>query len=802
MWFDLRLALRSLFLHRGFALLAILTMALGIGANTAIFSLVYGVVFRPLPFKDADRLVLLFNSYSNLKFASTSVADFYDYRRQTQLFSDVTTMDLSSYNLSGLGRPERVAGATISAGGLEMFGVRPLAGRLIREEDDRPDSDGVVLLDEGFWKQRFGGDVKLLGSKLRLNEQAFTVVGVVPEALGFLARCQIYLPHRFTPQQKDPQSRGNQFLTTIGRLRPGLTMEQAHREVDAFSRRLAKDNPGAYPPDSGWRLLMMPLTEMLIAEGKPALLALFFAVGLVLLIACANVANLLLTRHQARIREFSMKAALGATKVRLAGQMLTESLVLGAAGGLAGLVLGAGLLRLLLAQMPANLPRLQEIRLDLPVLLFTLFLCLFTALLASLAPIVQVFRTDLRGTLNQATRSSSSSLSRHRTRATLVVAEVFLSLVLLSLASLLVRSFQNMRAAELGFQPENLTTFSVNLPRAKYESPEQTAEFARRMEEELKALPGTVAAGGTQSLPFSGGNSSQSFQIEGRQVRDNQSSPHGDYRLVTPGYFAAMRIPLKSGRFFTAADRTGSLEVAVIDDVLARQYWGDENLIGKRIRSGSTDVWREIVGIASHVKHEKVTTDGRGAVYYPALQRRARQFTFVVRPGYEAALTPDAINAAVARIDTDLPVYNLKSMNQWVLDSMLAQRLAVYLFGIFSLLALGLSAVGLYGVISQTVQQRTQEIGIRMALGAERHTVTRMVLGQAMTLTGIGLVLGLAGAYAAGAVMKSLLYGVEPGDALSLSAAMLALCAVSVAAALIPAWRASQVDPIMALRYE
>lgn len=801
---DLKLALRTLRLHPGFTLLAVLTLALGIGANTAIFSVVHGVLFKPLPLADPERLVLLFNSYpkANLLQASTSPADLIDYRQQRHIFEDVAAMDLNSYNLSGAGRPERVSGASVSAGTFEIFGIRPVAGRLIETADDDPNAPRVVVLDEGYWKRRFGGEANALGRTIRLNEQPYTVVGIVPEALGFLARCEIYVPHQFTAAQRSPQRRGNQFLTTIAKVQPNLTMQQAAREVEAFSRRLAADNPGAYPPDSGWTILMVPLLDMLVGETKPALIAIFSAVGLVLLIACANVANLILTRNTGRTREIAVRAAMGATNRRLARQLVVESLVLGLLGGIAGLGLGTALVRILVSQLPKNLPRLEEIKLDGTVLVFTLLLAILTSLLFSLAPVVRVLRTDIQDSLKEASRSASGSLLRHRMRSAIVVGEVALSMVLLAMAGLLVLSFQKLQQTQLGFRTGNVTSFQVTLPRAKYTTPEQTAQFARQMEQELASLPGVIAAGGVHSLPFSGSNNSSSFDIEGRLVRDNESSPHGDIRVVTPGYLAAMGIPLKQGRWLRESDRSGSQEVVVIDETLAKQYWPNEDPIGKRIRNGRQDEWKEIVGIVGHVRHDKVTTDGRGAYYYSAYQQRSGQYAFVVKSKIEDLSAATSIHAAVARVDSDLPVFNLMSMDERVLNSLAAQRLAARLIGFFALLATLMAAVGLYGVIGQLVQQRTQEIGIRMALGADRTNLIQMVLRQALGLTGVGVVLGLGGTLFLGKALRSLLYGVSPVEAGVMAGAALLLAAAATVAAAMPAWRSTRVDPIVALRYE
>jgi len=793
-WSNFRYAARGLAKNPGFAAVAMITLALGIGANTAIFSIVNGVLLKPLPFPAPDRLVVLNNTYpaAGLLKASTSPPDHVDYRKHTELFQDVMSLQSVNFNYSGPDRAERWSGAMATASTFSVLGLKPIVGRMFTEEEDKPGHDAVALLDEGLWRRSFGGRADAIGQTIRLNEKPYQIIGVLPAALGFLAPVEVWVPTAFTPQQLTPARRGNQSLVTIGRLADGLSTAQANDRLQAMAAEIRRANPDNYPADSKWTILMTPLMELLTGILATPLFTLLGAVGFVLLIACANVANLLLAKGAGRSREMGIRSALGATRRDLIGQLLSESVVLGILSGISGLIAGYACLRGLIALAPANFPRIRDVAIDAPVLFFTLALSLITSLLFGLLPALQAGRQDLN--------ARGATAGRGRIRAGLVIVEVALSALLLVGAGLLVRSFIELQRVSAGFNPSGLVSYSISLPSERFNTAEKSTQLYERINERTRALPGVTHIGMISSLPFSGQNSQSSFGIEGRDVPPGQSGPHGEIRIASWDYFQTMQIPLKSGRFFTTDDRANSEPVAVIDENLAKLYWPDDDAIGKRILRG--DIRTRIVGIVGVVKHARLDTESKGAYYFVLPQGRAVRFNIMVRTnGDPAALVP-AMRAELAAIDRDLPMFDVKTMDQRVLDSMLPQRVAAWLLGILSLIALLLAAVGIYGVLSQTVQQRTAEIGIRMALGAQQSQVLGQVLREGLLLAGAGLLIGAAVAVGVSKLMTKLLYGVTPTDILTYAAVTLVLGAVAAIACLLPAFRASRVDPLIALRYE
>jgi predicted permease len=790
-----RYASRGLIKSPGFTAVAMLTLALGIGANTAIFSIVNGVLLKPLPFPDPARLVVMNNSYTsiNLPRASTSPADHADYRKHTDLFQDVASVNSASFNFSGADRVERLSGAAATHTIFPLLGIRPVTGRFFTEDEDAPGKDNVVVLDEGVWKRLFGGSPNAIGQTIRLNDKPYQIIGVVPGALNFLAQVDVWVPAAFTPRQLDPANRGNQSMFTLGRLANGLSMPQARDRLGAMTEELRRANPQAYPPDAGWSIAMTPINELLTGQLSAPLFTLLGAVGFVLLIACANVANLLLARGAARGRELSIRIALGAAKKDLYAQMLAESLVLGLLSGAAGLAAGYACLQGLIRLAPANFPRIRDVAIDGNVLLFTLGVSVFTALLFGLLPALQAGRRNVSAALKDGSKATSG---RGRVRASLVVAEIALSTLLLVGAGLLVRSFLELQKVDAGFNAGGLVSYRVALAGDRFDTAEKSALLFDRLAERTRAIPGVTGVGVVSSLPFSGQNSSSSFQIEGRVVGPNQTGPHGDIRVVNPGYFQTMQIPLKQGRVFSDEDRAGSEPVAVIDEKLAKQYWPEGNAIGSAILRGNAKF--RIVGIVGNIKHSKLDADSKGAYYFVIGQARINTLNMMIRTSGDAA----PLRAALAEIDRDLPMYELKTMKDRVLDTLLPQRVAAWLLGALAMVALLLASVGIYGVLSQTVLQRTNEIGIRMALGAQRAQVLKQVLREGLTLTAIGLVIGAAGAVALAKTVQKLLFGVPPVDILTYSGVAIVLAISAAAACLAPALRASRVDPLVALRYE
>ncbi|MBI2688465.1 MAG: ABC transporter permease [Acidobacteria bacterium] len=800
---NLRFAWRGLAKSPGFTAVAMLTLALGIGANTAIFSIVNGVLLKPLPFPKPEQLMVMNNSYGSIGLlrASTSPVDHVDYRRHTDLFQDVMSIQGMSFNYSGVDRAERWSGAAATASAFSIMAIRPIAGRMFTEDEDRPGHDAVAVLDEGLWKRAFGGRADVIGQTIRLNEKPYQVIGVVPQALGFLAPFEVWVPAAFTPQQLDPARRGNQSLFTVGRLAEGLSPEQAKDRLRSMTEELRRANPNAYPADSGWSIAMTPMTEVLTGTLAAPLFTLLAAVGFVLLIACANVANLLLARGAGRGREMGIRAALGATRRHLIAQMLAESVLLGLLSGLAGLAAGYGVMRALISLAPANFPRIKDVAVDGPVLLFTLGLSVLTGILFGVLPALQAGRQDLNTVLKDGSRGAGASLRKGRVRAALVVGEVALSTLLLVGAGLLVRSFLELQKVSAGFNPTGLISYRVSLPGERFDTAEKVTRLFDQIREKAKALPGVQSAGVVSSLPFSGSNSQSSFSIEGRDVAPNQAGPHGEIRIVSWDYFQTMQIPLKAGRLFTDGDRETTEPVAVVDENLAKLYWPAGDAVGKRIRRGGP-AWVRIAGVVGVVKHSKLDAESKGAYYFVLPQLRTGSLNVMVRTAGDPAALTVALRRDLAAIDKDLPMFDVKTMSERVLDSLLAQRVAAWLLGVLASVALLLAAVGIYGVLSQTVQQRTAEIGIRMALGAQQGQVLGLVLREGLLLSGIGLAIGAAVALAASRLVEKLLFGVAPADLPTYAAVTLVLGLVAALACLAPAFRASRVDPLVALRYE
>ncbi|MEX2262213.1 MAG: ABC transporter permease [Bryobacteraceae bacterium] len=804
---DFRFAARTLRKNPAFTAIAVLTLALGIGANTAIFSVVNAVLLRPLPFYEPERLVRVYNQFLalNLKYAAASVADYYEYRRQTHLFEEVACVNGINFNLTGVERAERLLGGRVSASLFPMLPVKPVAGRVFTEDEEQQGRHRVAVLGEGLWKRVFGSDPAVIGRTLRLNDESYTVIGVIPPIPGDLAPFEVWTPIAFTNEQKSVERRGHQFLTVLARLKRGLSLEAARAGMKPFAAALQKDFPDQYPPSTGWGIMVESLAESLVGDIRLALVVLLGAVGFVLVIACANVANLLLSRGAARTREISIRAALGAGRGRIARQLLIESTLLGFLGGAAGLLLGVWGVALLVKASPPNLPRLDEVRIDGTVLAFTFAASLLTGLLFGLAPIIQMARANLQENLKESARGTSGGLRRHTMRSLLVVAEVSMALVLLVGAGLLIRSFLGLQDVDPGFRAGNVLTFRVSLPQARYPADPQVAGFFRQLLDRVGRLPGVVSVGAISMVPFSGGNNSGSFSIEGREVPPGGTGPHADQRTVSAGYFQALGIPLKKGRLFEETDKADAPGVALVDEKLAAQYWPGEDPIGKRVRFGGNQTqapWLTVAGVVGHVKHSRLDTESKGVLYQHYPQARAGSMVVVARTGNDPKLLTGAVQSEVAAIDKDLPIYDVRTMEERVLASLTPQRFAVYLLAVFAGVAMLLAAVGIYGVMSQSVTQRTQEIGIRMALGAERRAVTRMVVGQAMKLVAAGLAIGVTAAFGLTRLMKQMLFGVESTDPPTFAAVAALLAAVACAASYVPARRAAKADPMVALRHE
>ena len=803
LWQDLRYGMRMLLKKPGFTAAAVVALALGIGANTAIFSVVNAVLFKPLNYREPERLVTLGHSYPKLNLlAPISPAGYQSYKTSSA-FEDVATFYPFNYNLTAQGEPERVPGRRVTANFFSLLGQETARGRVFLPEEEQLGRDRVVILGNGLWQRRFGSEPDLLGKTITLNNESYTVVGVMPASFQF-GKDELWTPLAFTPEQLSPNQRGNEYLGSIARLKPNVTLEQAQAEMNTIVNRLVTETPDDFPPAGSWSVPIKFLHEEFVGDIRPALLVLLGAVGFLLLIACANVANLMLARATARRKEIAIRTALGAGRLRLIRQLLTESVLLAFVGGVAGLLLAVWGVDLLLALNPDTVPRAREIGIDESVLGFTLGISLLTGILFGLVPALQASRTDLTETLKEGGRSSATGARLRSARSILVIAEVAVALVLLVGAGLLLRSFSRLLNVDPGFQTDNLLTMQIALPATKYREPQQVRSFYGQLIERVKNLPGVQSAGAVSNLPLSGSVTSGNFQIEGRPVPPGTPSPHSDRRAATADYLSTMRISLLKGRYFTDRDVADAPQVAIIDETMAKLYWPNEDPVGRRLtfEGGDNPRWREIVGVVGPVKHKALDADLRGQLYFPHAQSSQAGMYLVVRAANDPMSLASTVRAAVRAVDVDQPVYNVRAMKE-VLDNSVAQRrFSVLLLGIFAGVAMVLAAVGLYGVMSYTVTQRTHEIGIRMALGAQGGDVLKMVLGQGTVLALTGIVIGLIAAFALTRVMSSLLFGVSATDPVTFATIALLLAGVALLACYIPARRATKVEPVVALKYE
>ena len=805
---DLRYGFRTLLKSPGFTAVAVIALALGIGANTAIFSVVNALLLKPLPYKDAERLVLIWHTYPQLKLdqASVSAPSYVEYRDMTSSFEQVATATTWSVNLTGIGEPERLQGARVSYNLFTTVGVQPIAGRGFLAEEDQAGKNRVVVLSYGLWQRRFGGDPRLVGQTITLDGNTYDVVGIMPKGFVFMIDVDLFTPIAFTSEQLAATNHGNEYLVCVARLNPSVAFGQAAAEMNTLADQL---RPQFYGPN--WGITVVPLREQLVGSFRTALFILLAAVGCVLLIACANVANLLLARASARHKEIAVRTALGASRSRIVRQLLTESVLLAALGGAFGLVLAFGGIRLLILGVPEDITGFlvgwKEIGINAPVLGFTLGVSMLTGVIFGLVPALQGSKPDLNESLKEGGRGGTEGRHRNFVRSSLVVAEVAIAMVLLVSAGLLIRSFLKLQQVSPGFNPANVLTMQLSLPRSKYAEKPQIASFFEQLVQRVGALPGVQSAAVGNNLPMSNDGWNASFAVENLQVGPDEPSPHGDPHMITPDYFAAMGIPLLRGRYFTDADSKDSLAVAIIDQTLAEQYWPDQDPIGKRIAAffdgprGQLH-WRQVVGVVGHVKQYGLDGKTKVQYYFPQSQRPERDTYLIVRTTSEPKGMTAAVRGAIDSIDKDQPIYRVMTLEQIVSNSVVQKRFSMFLLGIFAAVALLLAAVGIYGVMSYAVTQRTHEVGIRMALGAQQKDVLAMVVRQGMVMTLIGVGIGLAGAFAATRVMASLLFGIGAHDPLTFAAISLLLGGVSLIASFIPALRATKVDPMVALRYE
>jgi putative ABC transport system permease protein len=797
---DLRFSVRQLLKHPAFAAVAILTLGIGIGANTAIFSVVNSVLLRPLPFPESHRLVQVVRPLPTGTSIAMSPPDFLDYRRENRTLEDLAAFDTEGYTLTGDGEPLRVAGAAVSASFFDVLRVPPAIGRPFMEGENEPGQDLLVVLGHGLWERRFGGDPGVIGRQIELNGLSRTVVGVMPADFRF-GEWDLLTP--LTYDENFRNSRGAIFLQLIGRLAPGVAVEQASADL----ARVAADLEAQYPEsNTGRAAALMPLKEQLTGAVRPALLILLGAVGLVLLIACVNVANLLLARGAAREGEVALRAALGAGRGRLVRQLLTESLILGAAGGLMGLLVAFWGTDLLIAMQPPNLPRLDSAPVDGNVIAFTAGAAFLTSLLFGLAPALQASRPNLVTSLKQGGRGARAR-GRSRLRSGLVVAEVGLAIMLLTGAGLLIKSFSELQRVDPGFQPEGTLAFALSLPDARYPEDPQVDQFFTAFMERVQAIPGVRSAGAIAGgVPMSGSSFVISFEVEGREPLPLGQSQSLNTRIVTPDYFRTLGIPVISGRGFVPQDRADAPQVVILNQAAVREFFTDEEPIGQRIlmgwtRDGNT-VGGEIVGLVGDVKQIGLGDEFIPEIYIPHAQVPTGAMTVVMRAAGDPLDLVGSVRAELLALDPDLPISNVRTMEAVLKGSVAEPRFYMMLLTAFAAVALLLAAIGIFGVMSYSVTQRTGEIGIRLALGAAPGNVLTLVVGQGAGLIVAGTGLGILGAFATTRLLSGLLFGVGTTDPATFVLVPALLMAVALVACYIPARRATKVDPLVALRAE
>jgi putative ABC transport system permease protein len=787
----------------GFTAMAVVALALGVGANTAIFSVVNAVLLRPLPYSEPERAVVVWLKGAEAAGGDRvpmSVMDLLDWRARNEVFESVGAFTGGQVSYTGGEAPEQIPGAQATADFFDTLGARPRLGRTFKPEDERPDAERVAVVSDGFWRRRMGADPAALGRVLTLDGRQYTVVGVMPEGFDFPTQdMEVWTAFQVRP----PSRRGPYFLTGLARVRAGVTLEQARAALNAMPDPEHQGNP-----PQGERFNMLTVNDYLVGDVRPALLVLLGAVGLVLLIACANVANLLLARAASREREIAVRAALGASRWRLARQLLTESVLLGAAGGFAGLLLSVWGVDALLALSPEGIHRLREAHIDGRVLLFTLGVSLLSGVAFGLAPALQGAGADLNETLKEGgARGSTEGRGRRRMRDALVVAEIALALMLLVGAGLLLKSFTRLQNVESGVRAERVLTMQVSLPRARYEEGPKRVEFFRQLLERVRAVPGVESAAATTSLPPDLLTASDNFSVEGRPEPPGGELPVADLLSVTPEYFRALGVPVVRGRLFTDADREGTPPVCVVNETLARQFFAGEDPVGKRLKQGGSDrpgnQFMEIVGVVGDVRYEGLHAKVQPAFYLPYQQSPWFDMSLVVRTNVSEPRTlAAAVSKEVWALDRDLPVARVATMEELMSRSVAQPRFRTLLVAVFSCVALLLAAVGVYGVMSYAVVRRTHEIGVRVALGARGRDVLRLVVGHGLRLVLAGIGCGLAGALLLTRVMEGMLYGVSAADPATYAVVALLLASVALLACFIPARRATKVDPMVALRYE
>lgn len=807
MLFDFRVAARTLSKSPGFSFTAMAALALGIGANAAIFSLVNQVLLHPAGVAHPESVVAVRARYTklNLPNITISATDFKDVHDSRNIFQHAAMFEPGDFNYSGGTAPERLQGAMVTTEWFDVFGARPIAGRIFRAEEDQPAANGEVILAYRTWQRLFGGEPSAIGRTMMLNERIYRVIGVMGPEFAWPREAELWTPLGLAPEGYGEQSRFNESYLAYARLQPGISFERANAYIDVLAQHLRQSNGqlAEYARDAGWGMFAMPLTQFVAGDTRKPLLILLGAVGLVLLIACSNIAGLMLARTSGRAREIAVRVALGAGRWQVLRQTLAESVLLACGGALAGLALGYAGIRALLALAPEGAAAGLAPRLDVYVLAFAGAATVISALLFGFAPSWQIGRMQPNEILKGAGRSGMAGRGRQRLRAGLVICETALALMLLVGAGLFLRSLQRVEDISPGFDPRGVLTAQLTLQPQRYPNATKRLVFFRALEERLAAIPGVVSATIAESMPFTGVGGSASFAIQEKPVGPGDPGPHGDIASVSPAYFRTLRIPLKAGRFFDDADRAGAPWVALVDENLARQYWPNQNPIGQHIRGGNENQWATIVGIVGHVHRSDLASDSGKGMYYFCFWQYPKPFApLAIRTAADPAHFAPALREAVASIDPTQPVHDVKTMQDLVETSLGPRRFIVRLLGFFALAALFLAALGLYGVIGYSVSQRTQEIGIRVALGASRGAVLRMVVGQGLRLAAAGAAIGLAVSVALGSWLKTLLTGASSADPVTMAITAAVLLAAAALASYLPARRAMRVNATEALRWE
>ncbi|HEY3743813.1 MAG TPA: ABC transporter permease [Bryobacteraceae bacterium] len=819
-WQDLRLGLRMLRKNPGFAATAILTLALGIGANTAIFSVVRAVLLSSLPYRQPENLVNVWGQLTGEGIPKNSFSDpeLFELTDRNQSFESIAAYYTGSgANLGGSDTdPQRVTRGRATWTLFPLLGVQPILGHTFTAEEDRPGHSQVALISYGLWRSFFASDPNVVGKTMRINIRPYTVVGVLPEGFAFAGDNQIWTP--LALDRNHPDNRGNHSWNVIARLKSGVTVSQASSDMTRFAAQLARENPTFYGPRSGWGVFLVPMREELVAQIRPALIILMAATGIVLLIACANIANLLLARSSAREKEMTVRASLGAGQGRLVRQLLTESLLLSLIGCAVGLAFGEAGIMAIRSLHADILPQVGRVELDSSVLLLTLAAALFTGLLFGLAPALHISRPRLHDAMKEAGREGSGGRRGQRMRNTLVVAEIAFSLLLVIGAGLTIRSFYRLLHVDPGFRTDHILTMSMTLPSATYK-PEAVTPFFNRLLDAIRSMPGVQSAGATSQLPMGGFRSSGSVSVENSNeaaLERTPPVPYGyietDMMFATPGYIDAMKTPLIAGRAFADQDTATAPRVALVDTKFAATVWPGNNPLQQRIcinftgdQKAPVPQWATVVGVVAHVHNEGLDIDGRGQAYFPQSQDpfdSSRASFITIRTGQDPISVASAVRAKVLAMDRNQPIYGVRTMDEVVSTSVEQPRLSLDLLGLFAALAFVLAAIGVYGVIAFTVSQRKHELGIRIALGAQSADIRRMMIGQGARLAIAGVALGLAGALYLARFMSPLLYGVEARDPLTFTIVPILLIGVTIAASWIPAARATRVDPIETLRHQ